>query len=319
MKIVLFANHLAILPAIDYFNSQGWLHAVLSTDKLHGENLQIEDICKQQHILFHKIEQSQLQTLVPDLIRSIEPDFIFMCGFSYKIPSQVFSIPTLGFYNIHFSLLPAYRGPDPIFWQLKNGETTGGISIHKVDKGFDSGAVVARLEIPFVRGENWGICNSRHGAAVFNLMIPLINKMTQQEEIFPLTPFTVTNNYQGRPGAEDLMIQWDSDTANDIENLVNASNPCYGGALTFYKQTAIRILEVSPAFTTNDVPAAAPGTLVFSDAQNGLVVMCADKSMLRINILKINEGYFSGFKLFAMGVQTGDQFHTHINQQPIIN
>lgn len=319
MNTILLANHAAILPAIDYFHSQVWLQAVISTDKLHSENLVIEDICRQRHIPFYKITRGELKTTVSDLFDQLKPDLVFMCGFTYRVPLQLIRIPALGFFNIHFSLLPAYRGPDPIFWQLKHGEETGGITIHKVEEDFDSGEVVARQGIQFIEGENWGICNIRYGAFVFNMMIPIINKLNRSEEIVALNHIPIHESYYPRPLAENLIIHWETQTANEVENLVNASNPLYGGALTFYKGQTIRLLEVSPVQMQGEIPSVKPGTIIFSDAQNGLVVLCADKNILKINVAKINEGYFSGFKLFAMGVKTGDQFQTAINQQTIIN
>lgn len=315
MKIILLANHAAIIPAIDYFHSREWLAAVISTEKLQAENLQIEDICKLKDIPFYKIRRKELKTTVTDLFDNIKPDLVFMCGFSYRIPSQLFTMPALGFFNIHFSLLPAYGGPAPLFWQLKNGEQTGGITIHRVDAGFDSGEIVARQEIPFNPGENWGLCNQRYSNAVFNLMIPLLNQLSLGKQINPLSLKPVPASYESSPVAEDLMIQWDFHTAVQIENLVNACNPLCGGALTFYKDLPVRLLEVAHVTLQGTVPEAAAGTIIHADAQIGLLVICADRNVLRINIAKFNEGYFTGFKLFLMGIKTGDTFGMNILTQ----
>ncbi|WP_158798403.1 methionyl-tRNA formyltransferase [Pedobacter sp. L105] len=306
MKIVLFANHLAILPVINYFYSRGWLSAVVSTDKLHGENLQIEDFCNQQAIPFCKVIREELKTTVLSLLHQIEPDLVFMCGFSYRIPGEVFSIPFLGFYNIHFSLLPAYRGPDPIFWQLKNGEQTGGISIHKVNAGFDAGEVVAQQEIPFIPGENWGICNSRYIPIAFNMIKQLAEKLMVGDRI-PLVPTDhVAGSYYPKPGVEDLALEWDIQTSEQIEQLVNACNPGANGAITVFKQQMVRILEVSPVDGTGD-PSVSGGSIVHADS-SGLYVQCADQKLLRINILRLKEGFMTGFKLAALGVSRGDCF-----------
>lgn len=320
MKIIILANHAAILPAIDCFHAQGWLNAVISTEKLHSNNLQIEDLSRQRGIPFYKITEQELKTSTLDLFKQIKPDVVFMCGFTYRIPQELFSIPASGFFNIHFSMLPAYRGPDPVFWQIRNGEQTGGISIHKVEASFDSGDVVARQEIPFIQGENWGICDGRYSAAVFNTLIPLINKIIQGEQILPLNPLTVSESYFSKPAVQDFIIQWETSTAAEIENLVNACNPLAGGALTFLNNQPVRILETGTVYTQDEIPEAAPGTIILSDAHNGIMVLCAGKSILRINIIKLNEGYFTGLKLFAMGVKAGDRFETNLlNQQAIIN
>src|SRR5699024_7169662 len=118
--------------------------------------------------------KTQLNQDVAGTLNELNPDLAVMLGFSYRIPETVFSIPALGFYNVHFSLLPAYKGPDPVFWQIRNGETIGGISIHKVNEAFDESEVVMQQQIPFIPGENWGICNNRYTQTVYNMILQLI-------------------------------------------------------------------------------------------------------------------------------------------------
>lgn len=73
-------------------------------------------------------------------------DVIIVAGWSYKIPVKVinnFSFPIL---NIHASLLPKYRGPEPAIQQLLHEEKTGGVTIHKIDAGWDTGDICEQSE-----------------------------------------------------------------------------------------------------------------------------------------------------------------------------
>ena len=182
MKIIVFTTHAAVLPIIDYFHSQGWIHLVVTTEKLGGNNLQIEDLCIDRGIDYLKINRSQLLSTVQDRLLAIQPDMIIMLGFSYRIPQEIYNIPCLGFYNVHFSLLPSYKGTDPIFWQMKNGETTGGITIHEVDDDFDSGKIVLQQVIPFIPGETAGICNGRYAGPAFQLVQKLTERLISNVE-----------------------------------------------------------------------------------------------------------------------------------------
>jgi len=67
------------------------------------------------------------------------PDLIIVSCYGKRLAAEIIAIPRLGCYNIHPSLLPAYRGPDPLFWQLRAGEKMMGVSIHRVTEVFDSG------------------------------------------------------------------------------------------------------------------------------------------------------------------------------------
>jgi len=313
MKIIVFTTHAAVLPIIEYFHSQGWLSLVVSTEKLSGNNLQIEDFCISRGTDFLKINRSQLLTTAKDLLLDIQPDLIVMLGFSYRIPREIFAIPHLGFYNIHFSLLPAYKGADPIFWQMKNGETIGGITIHEVNADFDSGKIVLQQAIPFIPGETAGICNGRYAVPAFQLVQQLIEKLISNSNAadFPIDSTSrnsIPESYFTKPVPDDFAIRWDSDTASQIENLVNACNPSVGGAVSVFRQQMVRILEVSPVDGKGEV--AVPGGTVIHADGSGLYVQCTDRKILRINIIKVNEGFMTGFKLAALGVVKGDRLES---------
>lgn len=317
MTIVLLANHPAILPAIEYFSSKGVLKAVVSAEIRHAENSPIEGIALQYGIPFYRITRNELTTTALELFNKIKPDLVLMCGFTYRIPACLFSIPPLGFFNIHFSVLPAYRGADPVFWQIKNGEQTGGITIHRVDEDFDSGEIVLQQSIPFIPGETWGICNSRYTTILFNMLLQLTASLDKEEPLLPIAIDINNSTYYPHPDAADLTIQWDLQTTAQIENLVNASNPNAGGAITYLNHQLVRILEVSPVDGKGEcyVPT---GTIIHADT-SGLYVQCLESNLLRINILKLSEGFITGFKLAALGVKKGDRFESDVLQHRVLS
>jgi methionyl-tRNA formyltransferase len=64
------------------------------------------------------------------------------------IPEETLALARLGFLNVHFSLLPKYRGAAPVQWALLNGERTTGVTLFWLDKGMDTGPVFLRREEP---------------------------------------------------------------------------------------------------------------------------------------------------------------------------
>jgi methionyl-tRNA formyltransferase len=81
------------------------------------------------------------------MLRPLEPDLIFTTGFSWKLPPELLALPRLGSVNAHPSLLPRYRGPNPLFWQFMNGETQGGLTMHRMDADFDTGPILVQRAI----------------------------------------------------------------------------------------------------------------------------------------------------------------------------
>ncbi len=83
---------------------------------------------------------------------ALEPDVAVIACFPWLLPRPWRDRPPRGCVNLHPSLLPAYRGPAPLFWQFRAGETRTGVSLHVVDGGTDTGSVIAQEAVPFPHG-----------------------------------------------------------------------------------------------------------------------------------------------------------------------
>ena len=68
-------------------------------------------------------------------LRKLSVDLIVSAGFPLILPIRILRLPGLGAINIHGSYLPAYRGPQPVEWQIINGELHSGVTIHRMDRG----------------------------------------------------------------------------------------------------------------------------------------------------------------------------------------
>lgn len=83
---------------------------------------------------------------VPDFLRRLRPDVLVLSNFGLLLPPEVLAVPRLGAVNLHLSLLPRHRGPCPWLWMFHDGDTTGGATVHLVDAGEDTGAILGALE-----------------------------------------------------------------------------------------------------------------------------------------------------------------------------
>lgn len=252
----------------------------------------------------HVLQKENLSVQLNYLLTSTAADCLIALTFPWQIPTDILNQPTFGCINFHFGLLPKYKGADPVFWQLKNQEVLGGITIHKMTEKIDEGNILHVAEVQIIPGETYGIHCSRLAMLAAELV-------SQLQEIFQNNAITQVQHHSAEyflaPSIQQLSINWQTQTADEIECLVNASNPKYDGAITSIKQQEIRILEVAPAdVNTTDIFAA--GAIVYADATYGLIVACINKQFLKINIVHNNEGYLSGIKLFNMGLKVGDCF-----------
>jgi methionyl-tRNA formyltransferase len=82
------------------------------------------------------------------VLRAYEPDLLLCTAFPWRIPADALGVPRIGCVNGHPSLLPRYRGPTPVAWAVRNGETELGLTYHLMDEQFDTGAILAQKTVP---------------------------------------------------------------------------------------------------------------------------------------------------------------------------
>jgi methionyl-tRNA formyltransferase len=91
------------------------------------------------------IERSDLNSReCMDLLGQLDPDLFISIACPIIFKEELMKIPKLDCINIHNSPLPEYRGMLPSFWQLYHGEKHAGITIHKIDKGIDTGDIISQ-------------------------------------------------------------------------------------------------------------------------------------------------------------------------------
>jgi methionyl-tRNA formyltransferase len=94
------------------------------------------------------IEAGRLRGEVISQLQALDVDAVAVVAFGAIAGPAALATARLGWFNLHFSLLPAYRGAAPVQRALIDGETTSGISVFRVDEGMDTGPVLRRLELP---------------------------------------------------------------------------------------------------------------------------------------------------------------------------
>ena len=80
-------------------------------------------------------------------VATFAPDLIVVACFPWRLPPAVFSLPRIGSVNIHPSLLPDGRGPEPIFWAFRRHLESTGVTLHVIDEGLDTGPIIDRRRV----------------------------------------------------------------------------------------------------------------------------------------------------------------------------
>jgi methionyl-tRNA formyltransferase len=134
-------------------------------------------------------------------------DVACVACFTRRLPPAVLRLPRLGCLNLHPSLLPAYRGPSPLFWQLRDGAATG-VTIHYLDDRLDTGDIAAQAAVPLPDGLSGPEADRLLTAAGLELMRGVLRDLARG--VVHRWPQPPGGSYQGRPRPEDfaLSTEW---------------------------------------------------------------------------------------------------------------
>ncbi len=312
MKIVLIGTFPLCHSLYEYLLQKKYLRGIC-VSKSVSSSFWLES-AKQHQINTFTVTKENLSTSFKEWLINTSPDLVIVCGFSLKIPEGLLKIPINGFINIHFGKLPENKGPDPVFWSIKARENESAVTIYQMDKNWDSGRTLLMHPVPLILGETWGMVNSKMSFMLPSLIEKTIS-LIETEDSFKYEQISQTSIYNKRPSFDDLSINWETQTADEIESLVNACNPKYGGATTYYKGAPVQILEVSPVDSQVPLLGRIPGEIIHATPQEGVFVCCKLGQMLKINIITTDAGILTAAKYAHLGIHSGHRFTTEIKEQ----
>jgi methionyl-tRNA formyltransferase len=110
-------------------------------------------------------------------IRNLHPDLICVYSMSELLRENILQIPRLGTINLHPSLLPKYRGANPYFWIMLNEEVESGATIHYIDKGEDTGDILAQEAFAVDEGMTVSELQARTVALGVQLMLKAVDEL----------------------------------------------------------------------------------------------------------------------------------------------
>ncbi len=144
-----------------------------------------------------------------EILSDLQPDLAAVACFSRFFPPQLLELPRFGCLNLHPSLLPAYRGPEPLFWIAYHDERETGVTLHFLDEGVDSGDIVAQSRIARPDGLSAAKLEQQCAAEGALLLLSAVQQLDQQGTIMRRKQAENEASYFPSPGAEDFVIPGD--------------------------------------------------------------------------------------------------------------
>jgi methionyl-tRNA formyltransferase len=107
----------------------------------------IKELARKYNIPLHTTDTIKSKETIA-LLKSLKPDLLISSHFDQKVSKEIIDIPRYGCINLHYALLPRFRGPFPSFWARLAADEHFGVSIHYMDEEFDKGDILQQEEIP---------------------------------------------------------------------------------------------------------------------------------------------------------------------------
>jgi methionyl-tRNA formyltransferase len=164
-------------------------------------------------------------------LKALKPDIQVVVAFR-MLPEVVWSLPELGTFNLHASLLPMYRGAAPINWAVINGEKETGVTTFFIDEKIDTGKVILREKVDIGEDETAGELHDRLMVTGAELVLKTVEKIIAGDYTLIDQNEIGTSGLRPAPKIfkEDCRINWNR-SVGTIYNFIRGLSP-YPGAFT---------------------------------------------------------------------------------------
>lgn len=284
LRIVFFGTPDFAVESLRRIHDDGYkiVGVVTATDKPAGRGHKMLPSAVKQYAVangLHLMQPAKLRD--PDFIeelRGLDADLFIVIAFR-MLPEIVWTMPRLGTFNLHASLLPRYRGAAPINWAIINGDTETGVTTFMLKHEIDTGDILRQERIDIAPDENAGSVHDRLMRLGADVTIDTIRRIISGT-LTPVPQVDGEASTAPKIFKEDCRIKWDV-PAENVRNLVRGLSP-YPAAwteLTIGGQSVnMKILD---SCTTTE-RAASPGFVTVEGSR--LLVDCAD---FRLELLTV--------------------------------
>ncbi|WP_328655051.1 methionyl-tRNA formyltransferase [Micromonospora sp. NBC_00330] len=191
-----------------------------------------------------------------DRLRELEPDCVPVVAYGALVPPAALEIPRHGWINLHFSLLPAWRGAAPVQHAVLHGDELTGASVFQLEEGLDTGPVYGTLTDEIRATDTSGDLLGRladSGAGLLVAVLDAIADGTARAEPQPADGVSLAPKLT----VDDARVRW-SDPAFAVDRRIRACTPAPGGWTTFRDER----VKLGPVVPVPDGPELKPGELL---------------------------------------------------------
>ncbi|MEK7795226.1 MAG: methionyl-tRNA formyltransferase [Candidatus Hydrogenedentota bacterium] len=191
-----------------------------------------------------------------DVIRALRPDLIITCGFSIILHAPLLAVPSAGCVNVHSSLLPKHRGPNPFSRVILAGERETGVTWHVTVPDIDSGDILEQRAFPVGPRDTVYAVYERACAIASANTSAVVDRIERDGLAGRVQPRDGAT-YEPKLSDEELRIRWER-SAEEIDRLIRAGHP-FADPYFVHRARRIRVIKAAPIALGRF---ATPGTVL---------------------------------------------------------
>lgn len=237
-------------------------------------------------------------------IKALNADIAIVCSFNNKIPKVLLESVKDGFVNVHPSLLPHYRGPNPYSHVIMNDEKVTGVTLHFMDEEFDTGDIIIQQKLPITPRETMGTLFNRLNLMGLQLLLKILSNYEKSDlhvEKQTQGEFPIACNL-----TDDMLFINYKNSAENIERFIRAVNP-FIIASTMFRNTIVKVFsaQVIKTQSTIDYPV---GTIV--KVENDKFYIATSDGLLAPTVLQFGSFFVGDAKDFTqiLNIKIGEKF-----------
>jgi methionyl-tRNA formyltransferase len=236
---------------------------------------------------------------LPGRLAATGADIGVACAFGYLLPEPVLAALPRGIVNLHFSLLPAYRGAAPVQRALLDGVEVTGVTTFLIDAGMDTGPMLLAAEVPVHDGEDAGALTARLAEVGARLVVETLDAL-EAGQVEPRPQPEAGASLAPKVSGSEARLDF-TRPAGRVADAVRAFTPA-PGAWTTHRGRRLKVLRAAPADPAPG-PALDPGRLRV-DARGRLLVGTGDRPLELLELRPEGRRAMSGAE-FARGARLG--------------
>ena len=281
---------------------------VTGVDKPVGRKMVLTPCPLKVSALSHGVPVLQYEKVSREGIENIEalkPDLIITAAFGQILSDRFLAIPKYGVINVHASLLPLHRGASPIQSSMLAGDRVTGITIMKTVKEVDAGDMLLKKEIEILPTDYADTLFDKLAILGGEAVVEAVRLIDEGRAVYTPQDHSKATHCVKISKAEG-QIKFDNN-CEFLRNFVHAMNP-WPSAYTFVNGKQLKVIDLDIVDMDCD---GLPGTVIFADKKNGIVVKCADGAVRLTRIQIEGKGktddisFLNGNKDITVGVELG--------------